>query len=272
MNDSPTDTEFEADARGSLREAMGEPQKAVRYFSAYGWRGRIGLVSPSTNSTLEPEFNLMAPEGVSVHAARVMQLGKQDDRSYRVMADGIARASRELSTVEVDAAAFGCTSCTYFVPAQEITENIERNAGCPGIVTADAVLSALRTLGAKRVALGTPRTQYVTDREVKFLEENGFEVVSVLGMGIGATEAERRAIGRVPLESIVRMAHRIDRPEADAIFISCTQLPTVTVIAEIEDMLGKPVVTSNQATFWSCLRLMGLNTPVAGFGTLLEQH
>ncbi len=254
----------------NLREAAGEALKPVRFYSPYGWLGRVGLVSPSTNTTLEPEFYRMAPRGVAIYTARVLQLGKQETASYRIMADDIGRASRELSTAEVDAIAFGCTSCTYFTPAGEITETMHEATGVPAIVTADAVVKALRALGAKRVALGTPRTDFVTEREVAFLADSGFEVVSVAGMQLGETEAERRSIGRVPPKSVIRMAHAIDRKDADAIFISCTQLPTIEVIAEIEALTAKLVVTSNQATFWSCLRLMGLNTRIAGFGRLLE--
>ncbi|MBI4182707.1 MAG: aspartate/glutamate racemase family protein [Proteobacteria bacterium] len=272
MPEGTREPEFAAESRDNLRLAEGAAPKPVALYSAYGWRGRVGLISPSTNSTLEPEFYRMAPAGVSIHTSRVLQLGRQQDESYRIMAEGIARASRELATVEVDVIAFGCTSCTYFVSADEISATMNRLAGVPAIVTAQAVVRALKALGAKRVALGSPRTDYVTGREVKFLEESGFEVVSVHAMTLGETEAERRAIGRVPPRSMLRLARTIDRPEADVVFISCTQLPTVEMIAGIEEALEKPVVGSNQATFWSCLRLMGLNTAVPGFGRLLAEH
>ena len=218
--------------------------KALSLYSAYGWRGRIGLVSPSTNTTLEPEFWRLAPEGVSIHTARVYQSGPQEPSTYRRMADDIATAATLLATAEVDVIAFGCTSCTYFVPPEEIRATMAEKAGCPTVLTADAVVDALRSLNVKRVALASPRTQFVTDRELKFLAQSGFEVVASRSLGMGATE--------------------------EAVFVTCTQLPTLSMIARLEAEFGKPVVTSNQATVWRCLRHLGYTTPVKGYGRLLD--
>jgi arylmalonate decarboxylase len=246
--------------------------KALSYYSAYGWRGRIGLISPSTNTSLEPEFQRMTPDGVAVHVSRVHQAGVQGDQSsYQRMADGIATASMLLATAEVDVIAFGCTSCTYYVPADEIRKTMSSVAGCPAVLTAEAVVDALRFLNVRRVAAIGPRTETVTAREVEFLGTEGFEVVSSRCLGLGATEEERRGIGRVPPEVLYRLAMAADTPEAQAIFVSCTQLPTLTMIADIEARLGKPVVTSNQATMWRCLRHIGFKAPIAGFGTLLSR-
>ncbi|MSQ73524.1 MAG: decarboxylase [Betaproteobacteria bacterium] len=244
--------------------------KALSLYSSYGWRGRIGLISPSTNTTLEPEFWRMAPEGVSIHVARVHQAGRQGDpASYRRMADGIADAAMLLATAEVDVITFGCTSCTLFVPADEIRRTMADKGGCPPVLVADAVLDALNAIGARRVAVVGPRTDLVTRKEVQYIADSGFEVVGSSCLGLGATEEERRYIGRVPAESIVRLAMRVDTPEAEAIFVSCTQLATLGLIERLEAELGKPVITSNQACFWRCLRAIGYHLPVAGFGALL---
>ena len=246
--------------------------KALSSYSAYGARGRIGLIAPSTNTTLEPEFWRMAPQGVSVHVARVHQAGRQGDpASYQRMADGIDHAAMLLATAEVDVVAFGCTSCTYFVPPEGIRNAMTSRTGRPAILTADAVLAALRELDVRRVAVAGPRTREVTDREVSFLSEAGLDVVSAECLGLGTTEEERRYIGRVPLEVAARLALRADRREADAVFVSCTQLPTLGVIARLEAELGKPVVTSNQATFWQAVRTIGYGTAIPGFGALLER-
>src|SRR5947207_7386892 len=101
--------------------------KALSLYSTYGWRGRIGLVSPSTNTTLEPEFWRLAPEGVSVHTARIFQAGPQEPSTYRRMADDVATAATLFATAEVDVIAFGCTSCTYFVPPEEIRSTMARS-------------------------------------------------------------------------------------------------------------------------------------------------
>lgn len=246
--------------------------KALSLYSAYGWRGRIGLVSPSTNTTLEPEFWRMAPEGVSIHTARVHQAGRQGlQSSYQRMADGIEQASLLLATAEIDVITFGCTSCTLFVQPEEIRRALASHADCPVVLVSEAVIEALQELGARRIAVVGPRTEAVTQKETAFLGESGFEIVSSNCLGLGATEEERRYIGRVPPEVLLRLARAADRPDADAIFVSCTQLPTATMIERLEAELGKPVVTSNQATFWRCLRHLGFRQPVGGFGSLLAR-
>lgn len=231
---------------------------------------RIGLVTPSTNTTLEPEFYRMIPEGVTVHAARVFQSGAQEQSSYERMAADIETASHYLATAEVDVIAFGCTSCTYFVDPAPIRATMARETGAPSVLTADAVVDALRHLGLKRIGLTGPRTEFVTRREVQFLLDNGFEVPAWKCLGMGATDASRRSIGRVPPDEVRTLARAVAETGVDSIFVSCTQLPTATLIAELEDTLGIPVVTSNQATLWACLRACGVTEPIRGFGRLLE--
>ena len=261
------------EARTFMRDAPQAPQsglaKALSLYSAYGWRGRIGLIAPSTNTTIEPEFALVLPRGVSVHASRVHQAGGQEYASYRRMADEIAVAAAHLATAEVDVVTFGCTSCTYFIPPEEVSRSMTEIAGCPAILVADAVVEGLRAVGARRVALLTPRTSFVTEREVAFLSAEGFEVTGVHGLGLGVDEEERRAIGRVPPETLYRMALEIHE-DADAVFISCTQLPTLGLVSWLEEALGRPVVTSNQAIIWRCLRTLGARDRISGFGALLE--
>jgi arylmalonate decarboxylase len=261
------DSEFAVD---SERTGL---SKALSLYSAYGWRGRIGLIAPSTNTTLEPEFSRMAPEGVAVYVSRVHQAGPQGlASSYQRMADGIATAAALLATSEVDVIAFGCTSCTYFVSPEKARDSMRENAGCPPILTADAVADAMRAMDCKRIAVIGPRTEMVTRREVEFLRDAGFEVAASRCLGLGATEEERRSIGRVPPETVYRLALSIDSSDVDAIFISCTQLPTLNVIALLERALKKPIVTSNQATMWRCLREVHFSEPIHGFGRLLSDN
>jgi maleate cis-trans isomerase len=246
--------------------------KALSLYSAYGWRGRIGLIAPSTNTTLEPEFARMAPNGVAIHTSRVYQAGGQEPSTYRRMADDIAVATRLLETAEVDVITFGCTSCTYFVPPDEIRTTITDIAKCPAVLTAEAVVAALEALDVRRVSLIGPRTRFVTEREEAYLREAGFDVVETRCLGLGIDEEERRAIGRVPPQALHRLAQAADRPETEALFVSCTQLPTIDMIEPLERVLGKPVITSNQAVFWRCLRLIGVNEAIGGLGTLLAHN
>ena len=246
--------------------------KAVSMYSPYGWRGKIGLIVPSTNTVNEPEFWRMAPEGVTIHTARVMLKGKATTESYFAMADALSVAAEELATAEVDVVAYGCTSGSIICPLPQMLDQMGSRTNTPATAAAGAVIAALRAFGARKVAVATPYVDFVNESEERFLEDYGFEVTNLLGLKLGETQEERRGIGRVPPEHVYRMARAVDSPEADAIFISCTNLATIGMIARIEKDLGKPVVTSNQACFWACLRLIGLTDRIEGYGRLLEEH
>ena len=247
------------------------PIKDLLTCSPYSLRGRIGLICPSTNTSIEPEFHMMTPHGVGIYVARAFQDGPQAPALYEQIAKNVAMASRDLGSADVDVIAFGCTSCSYFTPANETIKIMQDNAkGVPALLTSDAVVKALHAVGATRIALATPRTDFVNKRETEWLTDKGFEVVSVESLQLGSTGSERASIGHVPSKIVNELAVRADCPEADAVFISCTNLPSLTVIKSLEEKLGKPVITSNQALFWHCLRTLGLTDDIYEYGRLLE--
>ncbi len=245
--------------------------KAVSMYSPYGWRGKIGLIVPSTNTINEPEFWRMAPKGVTIHTARVLLKGKASEESYFQMADALSDAAEALATAEVDVVAYGCTSGSIICPLPQMLDQMGSRTNTPASAAAGAVIAALHAFGVKRVAVATPYVDFVNESEDRFLVEHGFEVTKLLGLNLGETQEERRGIGRVPPEQVYRMARAANTPDAEAIFISCTNLATIDVIESIERDLGKPVVTSNQACFWACMRLMELNDSIEGFGRLLRE-
>ena len=244
---------------------------ATDLYHAYGWKARIGLIVPSTNTVNEPEFWRLAPPGVTIHTSRVLLLGQTTAESYIKMGQALDRAAEELATAEVDIIAYGCTSGSIICPLPQVLKQMSDKTGTPAIAAAGSVVAALRAFGIKRLALGTPYVDFVNQAEKKFLEDYGFEVTSMYGMELGKDQPERRSINRVPPEALFQLARRIDRPEAQAIFISCTALSSLDVVAEIEREFNKPVIVSNLACFWSCLRMLGLRTPIHGYGRLLEE-
>ncbi len=244
--------------------------KALSLYSPYGWKARIGLIVPSTNTINEPEFWRMAPEGVGIFTARALLQGRATPESYFEMAKAVSGAADQLATAEVDIVAYGCTSGSFVCPMEDLIDDMQTRTGRPALAAAGAVVAALRALGARRVALATPYIDFVNQREREFLQEQGFEVVSLEALDLGHTQEERRGIGRVPPEAIDRLARLADRPEADVVFISCTNLASLGVVERLEAELGKPVITSNQACFWACLRRLGLRDAIPGFGRLLS--
>jgi maleate isomerase len=142
---------------------------------------------------------------------------------------------------------------------------IEEETGIPAVSTSSAVVDALRSLGAKRIGVATPYSEELNGMEKRFLEGLGFQVTGMRGLGL-LDNLDIGWVGRGTLETITREV----AGEADAVFISCTNLPAVGLIEEFEEEFNRPVVTSNQASMWAALR--GRVSPgVDGFGELMRR-
>src|SRR5690606_20084427 len=146
-------------------------------------------------------------------------------------------------------------------------------ARVPAVATAAALVGALRALGVRRISLATPYHDPLTDHERDFFARCRIDTVTARGLGFGATGPDDyRNIARLPTAVAYRLAKSVDRPEADAIVISCTDFATLGVIPVLESELGKPVISSNQATFWAALRAAGVGDRPGSFGRLLREH
>jgi maleate isomerase len=233
----------------------------------YGWRGRIGLIIPSSNTTMEPELYRIAPPGVSIHISRIPLKDVTRD-SLLEMERHTLRAAMELLDANVDLVLYGCTSGSLIggpgfdrMISSKISETIKR----PAVTTATAVIEALETIGARRIVVATPYIDEVNDEERRFLESHGIRVMRIMGLGI----KNNLDIGRITPEEVYRFARSLYSEGADALFISCTNLRTIEIIEPLERDLGIPVVTSNQASLWSALRRLGVRDRIQGYGRLL---
>jgi maleate cis-trans isomerase len=216
---------------------------------------------------MEPDLYRMAPSGVTVHTARML-LRTVTPHGLEEMAGEAERAARLLKTAGVDMLAYGCTSGSLIRGVtweESLRRRIEETAGVPAVTTAGAVVEGLRKLGAKRVSVFTPYVDAVNAVERSFLEAHGFKVDAIRGLRL----TDNQAIGRVPgarLEAFIAPA-----AGSDAVFVSCTNLPVIHLIEGLEERHRMPFVTSNQATMWASLRLLGKGG-VKGYGALLGEH
>lgn len=227
------------------------------------------MLVPSGNVVIEPQVNAMLPPGVAVYVTRLPLRGSAE-AELLAMAENVEAAAGLLAHAGVGLIAFNCTAVSTYSKAMEadIKRRIGEAASLPALATSEALVHALKTLKAKKVVLLTPYIREVNDREVIFLEEAGFEVLSETGLGLN-TNTEMAAL---PPQTWIDLArkHRDDR--ADAYLISCTAVRSAEVIDALERELGRPVVTSNQAITWRCLRAGGVEDRVEGFGALLCEH
>ena len=234
----------------------------------YGWRGRIGLMAPTGNTTLEPEFWRMTPDGVSIHANRIY-LKDVTPAALREM-EGEARTSAQgLTACGVGVLAFGCTSGSFVGGAgydDRLIRIMTEATGIPATTTATAVLRAFAALGVRRFAMATPYTDEINEIERRFFEDQGFEITDIAGGGIVETPEIQLCEPHVAYAR----ARQVDSDRAEAVFISCTGFRTVEVLARLEADLGKPVFSANQATFADCLRILGVRDVQPGHGSLFE--
>lgn len=231
-------------------------------------KARVGLIIPSVNTFSEPQFNHFAPEGLGIHVARARVAG-QYKRPLPEMKNEIADAAQLLSDAHPDVIVFHCTDTSMTQGPQgegKILDIVKDATGIDAMATSRLVLEALQTLGMKKVVLLTP---YMSNKAViDYLNAAGVTVLRDIAMKL-----EAKDFGCVTPAQWARMAKELDGPDADGVFLSCTNTTQIEAIADIERDLGKPVVNSNQAVLWGCVQrlkgTLGALKPMPQLGRLM---
>jgi len=235
----------------------------------YGSRARIGMLLPSGNQAAEPQFHAMLPPGVSLHTTRLKLVGSSE-ADLLAMAEHVEEAAELVADAGADLVVFHCTAVSTFSADLEksIKARAARASGKRVTATSEALVAALRALGAKRIVMVSPYVKPINEREAAFLRGFGFEVLDLAGLDC-PTAAAMMAVTPERWKSFA-LEHRDER--ADAYLISCTTVRSADVIEELELELGRPVLTSNTAAAWHCLRTLGITDRIEGFGGLLRQY
>jgi maleate isomerase len=237
------------------------------------WRNiehRVGLLLPSSNSQIEPEYYAVMPPSVSVHFAR-LTLVEVSDAGFARQDDDIVAQARLLATANVEVVLYCITSASFFIGLDyddQLKRRIETATGVPALIAARTVIDALRVLDARRIALATPFVPEGTARARHFLEANGFDIVAAKGLGY----TDNYSIALVEPETVRGLVREVDTEAAEAILIPGGNMPCLSIVEEMEAELGKPIVTTNQAGLWALLRQLGTVDPVHGAGRLLKGH
>ncbi len=233
-------------------------------------RARIGLIIPSVNRMTEPQFNHYAPDGLGIHVARGRVAG-EPARTVAELTDEIAHAAGTLADAHPDLIVFHCTHTSMKEGADgeaRIINLIRKTTGIDALSTSSLVNDALRKLGLRKLVVLSP---YQSNASIiSYLAAAGFTVVNDVALKC-RTAAEFEAI--TP-QRWLELAKENDRPEADGIFLSCTNTTQIEAVAAIEQELGKPVVNSNQAVLWGCLKRLkqklGGIPSMANLGQLMD--
>lgn len=230
---------------------------------------RIGLILLSNDYATERDFiNAKPGDDVALFFTRVENTPDCTLGSLPLMAPHIETAAGQIiPDGRLDVMAYACTSGTVVMGYERICELIHATRpGIPVVTPITASLAALDRFSARKLAVLTPYVDDVNGAIAAHLEDRGKDVCAFTSFRIEDNEV----MANLPPEAILRAAIEADRPEADALFISCTAIRALDVVERIEQEIGKPVVTANQAMIWQALRWSGCHQPVQGYGALLR--
>lgn len=235
----------------------------------YGWRGRIGLLVPSINTTMETEFWRIAPQGVSVHSARIAGGRHGTPDELRNMESASKHAASEVAMIEPDVVVYGCTSGSFFEGPEwnkKICAQLTEITKAPTVTTAGAMAACLQAGGHRKVDVVTPYVELTNDRLKHFLKLQDIEVGK-----LGTFDMlDMFDHAKILPEEIYRKVKEIVTPKSEAVFVACTQLRALEVVDMLERDLGIPVYTAVQASAWQAYQAMGVDPGIHDCGRLLR--
>lgn len=242
-----------------------------------GWRRKFGVLIPSTNTSVQPEFDEMRPAGVTNHISRIRipNIPLRDNADFDRLIELIAGAQDEavdaVMSCEPDHLVLGISAETFWNGLQasrDLKAHLRERTGLPVSMGSEACGAALDLYGAKRIAVVTPYQPVGDQNVVRFFAESGYEVRRIKGLRC----ASPVQIAHVSERKLAEALQELDGDDVDALVQVGTNLAMARLAASAESWLGKPVIAINTAIYWHALRTSGIDDKVAGFGSLLERQ
>lgn len=231
---------------------------------------RFGVLALSTDLTSEHDLAAILPQDRSrIHVTRVAHVNPTTPENLIKTLPHLTEATRLLvPDIPLDAIYYSCTAASVVIGDEAVEKAIQlARPGVPVVTPTSATRMAITRLGMKRLCILAPYLIETCDVMSDYFTSHGVDIINFDCLGV----ADDRDIARISAKTIVEAAVSCDDPRADGMFISCTALPAVDVIEEIESRIGKPVLTSNQASAWALMRLSGLNDQPEGFGRIFRE-
>ncbi len=242
-----------------------------------GWRKKFGVLGPSTNTIVQPDFEMMRPAGVTNHYSRIFTPNAKAVSNDTFMAgtlvigDNTLDAVRSVMTCEPDYLVMGMSAVTFYGGAKgadAFQDKVENTAGVKISIGSHSCTAALKAYGGvKRIAFLSPYYPVANEQVRKYFTDSGFDVVRDIYLECKSWTA----IAEVPPDLLRERLIGLDGPDVDAIIQVGTNLSMVKLAAAAEMWLGKPVIAINTATYWHALRQNQINDKITGLGRLLEE-
>ncbi|MCV0394171.1 MAG: ectoine utilization protein EutA [Rhizobiaceae bacterium] len=229
---------------------------------------RVGLLVLATDHTSEADFRRMvASNRIGVHVARIAYANPTTPENLRRMQPSLGQgADLILPGERLDALCYSCTSASVVIGDEAVEAALsDAKPGAAIVTPPSAAAKGLAALGARTISILTPYTVETSRPMADYFAALGFEIASFDCLGF----EDDREMARITHASIVEAAVGATAPEAEALFVSCTALRAASVVPEIEQRIGRPVVTSNLASAWACLRACGDTTARPERGQLM---
>jgi maleate isomerase len=242
-----------------------------------GFRKKFAVIAPSTNTSVQPEFDAMAPRGVTNHFGRIMIPNDpvRNDDDFNVLMDNIRKEMMntvdQVMTCEPDYLVMGMSSETFWdglEGSQKLQRRVEERSGIKVCMGSDASQQALKRYGAKRISVITPYMPVGDGQVRRFFTDCGFDIVKLKGLR-GTSPVQYAHISEQELRDAI---NEVNGPDVDAIIQVGTNLAMARLAGIAEFWLDKPVLAINTCIYWWALRENGIDDKVDGFGSLLLEH
>ncbi len=242
-----------------------------------GWRKKFGVLGPSTNTVVQPDFDMMRPAGVTTHYSSIFtpDTDAVSNETFRagveVIGNNTLDAVRSVMTAKPDYLVMGMSSVTFFdgvAGADRFVREIEEESGVKISVGSHSAAAALKAYGGvRRIAILSPYWPSMNAEVARYFTDMGFSVVRDRALQCRSWTA----IAEVPPSLLVQELRALDGDDIDAILQVGTNLSMVRLAAAAELFLDKPVVAINTATWWHALRANGIHDKLDGFGRLMAE-
>lgn len=231
---------------------------------------RVGLIVLATDHTTEPDFRRMvASDRIAVYATRIPYANPTTPENLRAMQPCLtAGAELILPGETLDAICYSCTSASVVIGDEAIEQALHKaKPGVPVVTPTIAASNGLRAVGARRISILTPYSIETSRPMADHFVRQGFSIERFTCLGFD----DDRDMARIKPDALVDMAGEVISPNSEALFISCTALRAAVAAPRIERAIGRPVITSNLATAWMCLRLCGETDAKPALGMLMQK-
>jgi maleate isomerase len=230
---------------------------------------RIGLITLGSDFRIEKDFNnIIYGRDIDLYVNRIHCYNPLTIETLAKMAEDITEVTKDiLPDQKIDCIAYGCTSGTVAAGYDVIKEKVNLAKPKAKVTTPiTSTIKALKVLGINKISIFTPYTKTINDSVASYFKKRNITINSLSYFDIDSD----LDIGKVDEKYLFEVLSKIDLEDSDALFVSCTALPVLSIIDKLEKKLNKVILSSNQTLIWDSLKEINYKKKIEGFGKLFN--